>query len=694
MAEETLGAANVVLGVSMRGLRAGLGVAHAAVVKSAAAMGWAFSNTIGRAWRGISNIISGVFRRLSQMAGLGGAGLFGGSIYAAVQFERQMAKVSTMLNSSTMPMVKQFSREIRELAKQSGEGTKALSDGLYAILSASVPADKAMGVLAVTTRAAIGGMTDTGTATKALVGVLNAYAISADKAEQVSDVMFAGLKAGQFEYSEMAQSLGDVISIASQAGLSFQELIAALATMTRQGIQFNEATTAMVGLSNAVIKQQDEARQVMKDLGIEINVARLQSEGLLSIIKSLDGATIEQVRTLGENVKAFRALAALAGDVKGFELDIGSAFNSTGKAMEAHNKMADTTYQKLKRLKEKGIDLLVTAGEWMLDLFERMKPAIGIVIDEFGKMGRMLWDNLIPIFGTFGALGSTLIAGFAEFAIRVPGYLGIAGMYTERWASEFAVQIKMATANAGDYFRNLVDKIGVLFGAMSDEIELRLMRMLRSMYTEIHSWIQRHAEELSILGGVGAGFATGSPVVLVSGVVATSKAIEAMAQPGGPSEREYELMAGGNLGKRVSAALARISPVESVDEYALRRQYPLLDDAQFDKAIQSIKASGDAAVERYHAGLPPSQNIQDMINTINEWFGGRAMKAGDGSAKRDFKGMIRSDKMEPRVAVGIERFALAGVPWYQKQTEFLKKIEQHTRRLVDKSDGVGVMVTG
>ena len=82
-------------------------------------------------------------------------------------FEQQMANVSTMLDEPDKHMGR-FRKAVRQMAVEFGESTEALAGGLYDILSASIPAEKAIDVLAVSVRAAKAGMTDTKTAADAV----------------------------------------------------------------------------------------------------------------------------------------------------------------------------------------------------------------------------------------------------------------------------------------------------------------------------------------------------------------------------------------------------------------------------------------------------------------------------------------------------------------------------------------------
>lgn len=104
--------------------------------------------------------VRGLGTRLAGLGALMGAPLLAGTRVFA-DFEQQMAQVSTMLQEPDRFMDR-FRAGIRAMSAEFGESTATLAQGLYDILSASVPAEKALDVLAVSARAAKAGITDSG----------------------------------------------------------------------------------------------------------------------------------------------------------------------------------------------------------------------------------------------------------------------------------------------------------------------------------------------------------------------------------------------------------------------------------------------------------------------------------------------------------------------------------------------------
>lgn len=273
------------------------------------------------------------------------------SVRVSAAFEKQMAFVSTMLSARQMPMMTGLARSVTALSTRWGESTETLSKGLYDILSASISAQKAIGVLDVSVMAAKGGFTTTAVAADAITTILNAYQYRAEEASKVSDIMFATVKRGKTTYDELASSVGRVAGVASLAGLKFEELSAAIATMTRAGHNTWMTMTSLMGLLQAILDPQEDAIEVAKRYGIELSARALKEKGLLHILRQLQGASVEDLNAIAGRIRGFKALAALVADQTGYEKDLALTMNATGLAGEAAAKNVDTLANRWQRLK-------------------------------------------------------------------------------------------------------------------------------------------------------------------------------------------------------------------------------------------------------------------------------------------------------------------------------------------------------
>jgi len=309
----------------------------------------------------------------------------------AADFEAELAQVSTMLDEGTMPLMKKYEKGLETLSIQFGESTKTLSEGLYNILSASIAPEKALDTLAVAARAATAGITDTGTAAKAIVTILNSYGLGAEKAAMISDELFGIVKRGQTTFAELAPTIGMVAASAAKSGLRFEELGAAISTITRAGM---ETTHAIVGINNmliAFLKPQEEAVKVAKQFGLELNTNTLRTIGLTGVMKKLKDASAEQLAQIFGNIRGLRGMVAALGDLEGYTKDYNLMLNSVGLTQAAFNKQVDTARFLFNQAKQALNALAVMLGNKLLPA---VKDFLTNMITTVKEM--MNWINLHP----------------------------------------------------------------------------------------------------------------------------------------------------------------------------------------------------------------------------------------------------------------------------------------------------------
>src|ERR671918_86576 len=108
-----------------------------------------------------------------------------------------------------------MSNAVLEMSTRLPQSAQVLAKGLYDIGSSGFYGADALKILEVSAIAASAGMTDTATASKAIVGVLNAYGLEAEDAAHVSDVLFTTVELGVITFEELTRQLGDVLGAAA-----------------------------------------------------------------------------------------------------------------------------------------------------------------------------------------------------------------------------------------------------------------------------------------------------------------------------------------------------------------------------------------------------------------------------------------------------------------------------------------------
>lgn len=342
--------------------------------------------------------------------------VFAKAIKSASAFQDQMADVATMVDD-TGKFMGMFDKGIRDMARQFGESTQTLSKGLYDILSASIAAEDAMDVLTASAMAARAGLTDTGTAADAITTVLNAYQMSASRAGDVSDKLFAIVKRGKLTFGELAGSIGNAVSIAARAGLSFEEVGASLAAMTRVGIDAAEASTALRGIMQAFLKPTDDAKEAfnffteqMGVTGFALDTNTLKTKGLTEVVRLLTNATVEETAAMFPNIRGLKGILASMADVEGQARDLDLMYNSLGLTQTAFDKTSSTLNFKLGQLRESFKDLMIEAVRPLIPEVEKIIGWFEGLFDQL-RLGQEYFPDLTKrMVKTTAKLGLLLTA--------------------------------------------------------------------------------------------------------------------------------------------------------------------------------------------------------------------------------------------------------------------------------------------
>ncbi len=358
----------------------------------------AFNRGIGTTGRAVKRLAGSMM----AMAGVGGgmymlSSVMRSGVREAAAFEKQMAMVSTMLNDQSMSIMPRYVQQMRTMSQQFGEGTETLSKGLYDILSASIAPANALNVLAVSAKAAKAGITDTGIAADAITTILNSYSLGAERAGDVSDKLFAIVQRGKTTFADLAPNIGKIAALAATAGLSFDDMGATLATMTRAGVQTEIAITSLRAIMLSFLKPQADSIDMARQYGVELNSNTLRTIGLTGVIEKLKKATAEELAVIVPTSRAITGFAAAIQKADALAGDYDYMLNSLGETEKAYQKIADTSAFKLDQLNQEWIDLKRVIGDLTTGPLIGFLGAVKRHLEDWSRFVRETKEGLIDI---------------------------------------------------------------------------------------------------------------------------------------------------------------------------------------------------------------------------------------------------------------------------------------------------------
>lgn len=161
---------------------------------------------------------------------------------AAAEFETSIAKVATIADTSTISL-DQIRAQIIKLSGDMGVSASAIAEATYSAISAGVDTASSVEFVEKATRLAAGGFTEAETAVDVLTTAINAYGLSVKDTEKISDILITTQNKGKTTVDALAQSVGKVIPLAAAYGVEMDNLGAAYAVLTANGVATAEAGT-------------------------------------------------------------------------------------------------------------------------------------------------------------------------------------------------------------------------------------------------------------------------------------------------------------------------------------------------------------------------------------------------------------------------------------------------------------------
>lgn len=291
--------------------------------------------------------------------GISAATAFAQAAKSSYDFEKEFRKnmlevatISTQVTDDMTGFMNQVMSITQEIPIKAPEAAKAL----YSIVSAGHDGADGMKILEVSAKAAVGGLTETETAADAVTTILNAYKMSAEEAGTVSDQLFTTVRLGKTTFGELGASIAQVAPIAAAYGISIDQVLGAVASLTKQGTPTSQAMTQI----RAAIQG------TAGELGDAAFQGRTFQEALQLINEKAGGSASKMKEMLGTDEGLAATLALTGKNARSAASDLGELQNSLGATEAAFEKMKDAADNQLTLLANNVQAYLRPLGEKIL----------------------------------------------------------------------------------------------------------------------------------------------------------------------------------------------------------------------------------------------------------------------------------------------------------------------------------------
>lgn len=234
----------------------------------------------------------------------------------AIKLQKAIAEIQTISQQNQLPF-DEWLQGIKAVSNAWGVDLNDTASAVYQTLSNQIAVgQQAIEFVNTAAKFAITTQTTTKDAVDLLTAAINAFELSASDAEYVAANLFKTIELGRVRAEEMAQSFGQIAPLANALGIGLEELDATIASVTINGLKYNQAATQIRGIMTKLIKPTEEMSAFFREIGVNSGEAAIQTYGLAGLLelmaKRADGSSTELAK-LFNNIRGLTGATLLTG---------------------------------------------------------------------------------------------------------------------------------------------------------------------------------------------------------------------------------------------------------------------------------------------------------------------------------------------------------------------------------------------
>lgn len=295
---------------------------------------------------------------------------------AAAGFETAMAKVSTLADTSVVPL-ETLKAQFITLSSETGVAVESLAEAAYQALSAGVDTANVVDFVATATKLSVAGFTESATAVDVMTTALNAYGLEGSEAERVASMLVKTQDLGKTSVGELAATMGRVIPTAAAYNVSLDQLSASYAIITASGTNTAIATTNLAAMFNELASTGGTVATILEDQTGK-SFSELMASGsslgdIMTILSdSVDGNSTAFSNLWSSSTAGQAALTLLNQGAEKFDETLVQMQNSSGAVDRNFEIMADTTEFAQQRMTTAAENLKIAIGDQLNPALEKL----------------------------------------------------------------------------------------------------------------------------------------------------------------------------------------------------------------------------------------------------------------------------------------------------------------------------------
>lgn len=302
-------------------------------------------------------------------------------------------------------------QSVLDLSGETARSPQELAQALYFIRSAGLEGQTALDALRASAEGAAIGLGSTQSVADAVTSAVNAYGAENLSAAAAVDVLAAAVEQGKGEAADFAPQLGQLLPLATNLGVGFDEVAGSLAFLTQTGYPAAQAATAINGIFQKLIRPTQQAKQELDKVGLSVDDLRkiVAEQGLLPALQLLNeklGGDPQAFGRIFEDAEGLAGALALVRD-NGAPASkvLDQVANSAGKVGDKFQALQGTDefkfQQTLADLQKVGIQV----GNDLLPVLADLADVIGGIADAFEKLPGPVQKGLLTMVALAAVVG-------------------------------------------------------------------------------------------------------------------------------------------------------------------------------------------------------------------------------------------------------------------------------------------------
>jgi TP901 family phage tail tape measure protein len=348
----------------------------------------------------------------------------GASVKMALDFDKSMTKIKSLVGIAG-DSVDEMGQTVKKLAIDTATSSREAADALFFITSAGLRGSDALKTLEISLKAAASGLGDTETIARLNTAAMAAYGKENLTTAAATDVLVAAVREGRLDSAQLGQAMEQVVPIASEMGVEFNELGAAFAAVSRTNSNASIAATGLRSVLVSLLSPSEQAREALQGMGLGADFIRqnIKEKGLLNTLQLLaekfDGNADATTAVFG-NIRALLPVMSLTGknakEVEGIFSRMENTLDMTSVAFKTTQESASFKFQKA----------LNGAKETLASLGQQLLVAVVPLLQKAATFVQ----NLYQRFNELSPNTKKLAIALGGVAIALPTIISLAGTLT------------------------------------------------------------------------------------------------------------------------------------------------------------------------------------------------------------------------------------------------------------------------